>query len=532
MRKLLLISVAALGVSAGVADSVFAQDVEDNTGQAVSPSPGTITVRLNGRVRIFAGGVWDSDANGAVFTNVGVPAGSAVSAGTGFLQPLPYRGPGNVAGYGVAGNGFAVVAPPAGYSLQFNKQGAGTITSYMRLYPGFDGVAANGLKYGASIEIRQDNNSGAGGGVYGPIFQQGRQRGEMYIRREWGYIGTDQLGTLRVGSTDGPTSLFMVGNFENFNDGGWNGDVPAQIAPNLQVIWPWSDVGNMYTTNKIVYLSPQFYGVDFGLSYEPNTGNDGQLAGSPGCNGSDNINAFIPATQGIAGAGCDRLASTTTGDYTRRRNTFDLAARYRGVFGAVGLAAYGGWIGSSSVTDSTPQFTPGFNLRNQFDGLDVGVGGVAVTYAGLTVGGMGLGGRVNGSWNLTPKGAPSSTAWLAGTSYTYGPLIVGTSAFEYWTPGVSGPAGLVTVPAALGPYAQPGFSSLAGQRRERGVAAGGTYSVAPGLALFASYLFGDRQENGYNFITSQVSTPTQPLAGANNNYVHAQLFMLGTSFTW
>ena len=146
--------------------------------------------------------------------------------------------------------------------------------------------------------------------------------------------------------------------------------------------------------------------------------------------------------------------------------------------------------------------------------------------------GMGLGGKVNGQWSLAPKNASDATAWLAGASYTYGPVIVGASFFEYWSPGVSGPNGLVTVPAALGPYVQPGFSPLAGQRRERGVAAGGTYSVAPGLALFASYLWGDRFENGYNFITNQTSTPTQPLAGAQNNYVHAQLFMLGTSFTW
>ena len=30
------------------------------------------------------------------------------------------------------------------------------IGSYLRLYPGFDGVATNGLRYGASAEIRQN----------------------------------------------------------------------------------------------------------------------------------------------------------------------------------------------------------------------------------------------------------------------------------------------------------------------------------------------------------------------------------------
>ena len=30
------------------------------------------------------------------------------------------------------------------------------IASYVRLYPGFDGVSANGLRYGASAEIREN----------------------------------------------------------------------------------------------------------------------------------------------------------------------------------------------------------------------------------------------------------------------------------------------------------------------------------------------------------------------------------------
>ena len=42
-----------------------------------------------------------------------------------------------------------------------------------------------------------------------------------------------------------------------------------------QPTWPFADVGQLYTTNKVIYLSPQFYGVDFGIAYEPNTGNVG-----------------------------------------------------------------------------------------------------------------------------------------------------------------------------------------------------------------------------------------------------------------
>lgn len=419
-RKALLTT--ALAIGAGYLSApVFGQTLDDDSGQEVGPAPGTITVRLNGRVRIWGGIDADGDANRAVFTNVGVPSGAAVSAGTAFLSPVVSPGgPGSIpfGTIGVRGPGTTVVAAPAGTALQFNKQADYTITSYTRLYPGFDGVAANGLKYGASIEIRQDNSADAGGGVYGSISQQSRQRGELYIRREWGYIGTDQLGTLRIGSTDGPSGLYMVGNFENFNDGGWNGDIQNQIAMNVAPVWPFADAGSVYTTNKIIYLTPQFYGIDFGIAYEPNTGNTGQAAGSSGCNGNNAIGPFIPATQSIAGAGCDRLASTTTGDYTRRRNLVDAAIRYRGTFGPVGLAAYAAYIGSGKVGDSTPVGSPGFAARNQFDGLNLGAGGIAVTWAGLTVGGMAQGGRFNGAWNLSPTGASNSSVWLAGLSYT------------------------------------------------------------------------------------------------------------------
>ena len=58
-----------------------------------------------------------------------------------------------------------------------------------------------------------------------------------------------------------PTSLYLTGNFENFNDAGLErrrAGLPIQgnirAAPGRS-----SDVGSYYTTNKIVYLSPQIF---------------------------------------------------------------------------------------------------------------------------------------------------------------------------------------------------------------------------------------------------------------------------------
>jgi len=481
MRKLLLATVAILSTGMCIAEDAQAQ---------AFPKPGTVTVRLNGRFRFYAGLYNDSDAQNNL---QGPPTATGVQTGSNKL-----------ANYG--------------------------FDEYARLYPGFDGVAANGLKYGASLEIRQDNVRGAGGGIYGSPSGQSRDRGSLYYRRAWGYLGTNKVGTVRFGSTDQPSSLYMTGNFENFNSGGWNGDDYQQLAQNTVPTWPFADVGNMYTTNKVVYLSPQLFGFDFGVSFEPSTANL-NISSSCGASGTTGTNFVTPAGgltvtsagtltggsastptviglagangQSIAGPGCDRLSSTPTGDYARRRNTFDGLLRYRGVFGGFGVAATGGYIGGSRVLDSS---TPARSA--QFDGLSIGDFGVALTYAGLSVGGKYQVGRVNGQWSLDPRNGTPGEAWLVGTSYTFGPVIVGASYFEY---------------KSTGDLTQ----TLSGrQRLETGLNVGGTYSLAPGVALFAEYLYGQRRQHGFNFITNTTNDFT------NHNKVTSSVISLGTALSW
>ena len=452
MRKLLLATVAVLAGTLGAAEVASAQALSETAGQTASPAPGTITVRLNGRVRFYAALVYDRDTD------------------------------------------------------QGGRQTNYTFGNYARLYPGFDGVAANGLKYGASLEIRQDNPAGAGGGALGSISGQNRARGALYLRREWGYIGTDQLGTIRLGSIDSASSLYMTGNFENFNDGGLNGDVPALIAGANQIDWPFADVGAMYTTSKAVYLSPQFLGFDAGVSFEPNTGN---------------VTATNSCAGGVGGAiGCERLASITNSnpETGRRRNTLDALLRYRGTFGGFGIAATGGYITSANVKDTSglPFNNDVRNgaLRANFDGLNVGDFGLAITYGGLSVGGKYQFGRFNGQWALAPKGVADGEAWLAGASYTFGPVIVGAHYLNY---------------KSAGDLSNANFGR---QRLQTGLAAGATYSLAPGLSIFLSYLYTQRKQSGYNFITGAGATAGNLGGDPNHNKVIAQLLSIGTSFTW
>ena len=493
MRKLLLATVAALGASMGAAAVAEAQ-----TG---SPEPGTVTVRLNGRFRFYGGIITDRDTNNNAS---GTPTGNF-----------------NATGNGTGAN-----------SSGTNKLSSYGFGNYARLYPGFDGVAANGLKYGASLEIRQDNNAGAGGGQFGSPGRENANRAALYFRREWGYIGTDQLGTIRLGSADQPTSLYMTGNFENFNDGGFNGDVGGLAAPNTQLTWPFADSGSYYSTTKVIYLSPQLYGFDFGVSYEPNTGGTDLTSGCGASNGGlsqtnfvNTAGIFTQATgansNGVAGPGCDRLSSSPVGgESARRKNTVDVLLRYRGTFGAFGVAATAAYVGGGHVLDNSG--TPFNNnpllaggARPNYDGLSVGDFGVALTYGGLSVGGKYQFGRYNGQMGvLVPKGLPDSEAVLVGASYTFGPAIVGAH---------------VLYNKSAGDVNNAFFGR---QRTEQGIAAGGTYSLAPGLSLFASYLYSERRQNGYNFITGQGAGPGAAGGNPFANKITSQVFAVGTGLSW
>jgi predicted porin len=512
MRKLLLATVAGLGSWGAIASGANAQAPTQTPTQsnasytsyqggvalpsASTPTPGTVVVRLNGRVRFYAYGAFDRDANNnAAGTATGTvnAAGQGTASGTNKLQTY----------------GFA---------------------EYGRLYPGFDGVAANGLKYGANMEIRQDQNHGAGGGTFGSVSGENSARGTLYFRRVWGYLGTDAVGTVRLGSTDQPTSLYMTGNFENFNDAGWNGDLPGFLAQNIIPAWPFSDLGSYYTTNKIVYLSPSIYGFDLGASYEPSTANTN---GNSGCGsgtyvGSNFVNAngaFTAAAgangQSVAGPGCDRLASTpVNGETSRRKNTFDTLIRYRGTFGPVGIAATAAYITGSHVQDDQTGVAYNNNslagtVRYKYDGPSIGDFGAALTIAGASVGGHYTYGRYNGQvGNLVPAGLKSGDAWIAGASYTFGPTIIGAQWFVNETAGDL-------------------QNAVQGRnRREQGIAAGGTYSLAPGISIFLSALWGERKQAGYNFITGQGVTAATPGGNPFSNNVTVSAVSLGTAFSW
>ncbi len=350
MRNLLLASVAVIGGLAAASSAARAEALvniqQPGTipGAIVPPGfgtsnpgptpqlPGTITVRMDGRVWFYGYAGSDTGRN-AVVTPV---AGSATSLGS----------------------------PQANTKLA--DYGFG---NYVRLYPQFAGLTANGIKYGAFVEIRQDNASPPGGGANGSVSGAVRTRGQLYYRRQYVYVGTDTVGTLRAGNTDQPTVAFYSGNFENFNDGGWDGDLPSFFTGGTTLAGlPFLDVGNLYATSKVVYFSPKLANFDFGVSFEPSTA--GVNSGPGNCPFGVTANAGL-VTTGVGGnsaLGCDAASSTSSGDNARRRNTVDASLRYRAAFGPVGWTVNVGGMYSGRVLDnSTPAKAVQFQNLAVFD---------------------------------------------------------------------------------------------------------------------------------------------------------------------
>ena len=215
-------------------------------------------IHINGRVNSGFSSIW-SNADQRFFTApAGAPCGPTIPEGTATPTAL-----------GVNGTGPVKLAPD-------------TLYSYARLYLGADAMAANGLRYGAAMEIRE-NFAGeiSNNGTSGASGQSSLQT--LFVRRAFTYLAGDQWGLVRLGQADGLISLFDNGvtTFQYLPTNNLqNGDDFAMLTPTNSSV-PFffvSGSGNEYA--KAIYLSPQFAGFDFGIRYAPNTSNGFGIGGN------------------------------------------------------------------------------------------------------------------------------------------------------------------------------------------------------------------------------------------------------------
>ncbi len=431
MRKLLLATAAVVGASVGTmglaaaqtampvqslqgnvatpANGNFASVYGDGNymsgtatkGPVANPTPGTMVIRLGLRFDIEASGTW---SNLNQYSQTAAGAAAATAAGS-------------------AGSGNTVATGKKISPIQFEE--------YVRIYPGMDAMAANGLRYGAAVEIRQNfpvapqSEVGANGGT-------GYTSGQtLYVRRAFAYVGSDQWGIVRMGEMDG-----LIGTFD---EGGATtgvflapsgtivgGDLEGSFVSNATMT-PYfaAQSGNEYGNDKVVYLSPSIAGFDVGFQYAPNPFNG--FGSQPYDYTAPGGGADCPSA---AGTFCQNLGSSTTAlSGSLAANMYAAGIRYQGTFGPAAVLAYGVYMGSGHTNYTGGTISTGVNggkaFSGQFDNLSLGMFGANVNVAGLTVFGNVMFGAYNGVLALKPAGAPDAVGFGAGAKYAFGPYTVG-----------------------------------------------------------------------------------------------------------
>lgn len=492
MRKFLLAGAAGVGALMLAAPQASAQNTQITAPTAGAPQirsePG-MNVRLAGRYRVY-GAFAQSDSTNA---STGF-AGRDMAANASAVNPA------------LAGN--AAANAPANAAV---KTGQFDLFDYARLWFGMDGMAQNGLRYGAQLEIRMFSGANA----------RGDTRGQLNYRRMYGYLATPTLGQLRLGSGQVRASeLMYTGHIMgSIASGLWDGDLPgAAVGPGTAALFWYSASGGNSPT-AISYLSPQFFGFDFGISYAPSNGNFG----------GDGQCGIGQITLANGGANCDRLTeSNLDGQTARPRNIGDLMLRYRGSFGPVGLAVSGGVVTADTVGAT--------GNAQSYQNIWAGLFGAQLTFAGFTVGGIMTGGAANYAANsranqtipinnlALANSGNNTTSYGTGTPLQPLPSSGNNDNLFTWQLGIKYDIGPFSVGMAYHQAQYEGSIAAPANAKDQGFGIGASYAVAPGLNLFAEYLYGQREEGGVNLRTGQL--------GNFNNKAQSNVFGLGVAFNW
>jgi hypothetical protein len=427
------------------------------------PAPGTVNMRINSFVNEFPMMTWFSGMNGN-----GTPASNAGN---------------KIQGYGIYG--------------------------WIRIDLGIDGQTKNGIKYGAYTQIRENNTTPITG-TSGPTATSGfgqsasgdSSDNTLYVRHANVYIGTDQLGFVRIGTAISAMTLFETGLSDNFDIGGWISFASTNIPSNMTPVWPWADEGGQYMSASVTYVSPVIAGFDGGIAFTPNN--------SPPFDGSGCSAAY-------GGTNCATQSSSIySGDVSNRyRNELGVALRYRNVFGPIGfdmsgVYSFSGTVNNNGINLAAPS-TIG-QTAQRYKGLSIGdVGAEFTINHAWNIAGNVMWGNFNGNWALQPEGGANALAWVVGTRYTFlqAPLTIGTYYFNYNYNGLT-----TARTAAFG-------AAGVGERTSRGLDVGAVYGLGPGVVLIAEYAWGENSQNGFDFLTNEV--------GPNSNKVWAQVLTAGMS---
>jgi hypothetical protein len=478
MRKILLGTTAVVGAALLAPAVAVAQEAP--------------TVRIGGFFRAYYGNTQQSGRNSTVPTTLATnTAGSS----------------GNLTTAGGATGQTATTGANAGVGSTEGQAGIARLSKNdfstdAEVHVFVNGKTANGLSYGAVIEIAFNQQEGRN------IIQQRASTGKTTasIDEYYAFIASPTFGQIRFGDEDGPAGgLMNSGVITNFGTGGTYGDRESFVVRQANAKTNTSP-GALGDNTKIIYLSPQFFGFDFGGSFAFNY-NDGEDTGCSTNAASgycDSSYAFTGASNfGIAAAGPNMAV---------RRNEFQGALRWRGSLAGVGLAVTGAYIGGGAARELSITGTQSrvFNNLNVFQ-----VGAQASAY-GFTVGAQYEHGDANFFWGNTLRGDRPMDQFFAGGSYTMGPFTVGANYVIGVFEGGSRTAYGYNAANVL--TRTPSAANSAMMRRI-GYGVGGNYRLAPGLDIVAEFT---------SFTVAERGRDLDPQNAGVQDKSTSKVFILGT----
>lgn len=328
------------------------------------------------------------------------------------------------------------------------------------------GKAANGLTYGAYIEMEADTTGSTNADETNAFLQGAWGRMELGNQDAFAFSTTG----LRAGATD-------------LGGGGVAGDAPDRytVAPT-----GGSAGGSFNTTSirgllsgdagKITYASPTFSGFQAGISYAP-TGSDSSF------NSTGEV-ARSSITTVVASGTSASAAAANTEDYV------EVGAQWSGTFSGVSVRFGGAFTMADAKTPAAGASTFedyqswSIGTRIGFMGFSVGA-----QYANQGDSGLSKVGRVSG-------GDSSGRAWTAGVAYVTGPFGVHISYSDSRHEGAVG---------------------VAGDDTRKWISAGANYIYAPGARVGLELSRNkDKDEGG--------GTPTSENKATVLQLIHAIVF--------
>lgn len=381
-----------------------------------------------------------------------VGAFSLASAGAALAQPVVAPAPGTlvVHFHGQFQYQVALTRPLVTTGATATKISPLNDFGFIRFYPGFDATLPDGVQYGVASEIRDTTAAPNGAGVNGSSTSTNGTV-SLYVRRAYGYVGTSSFGYVRFGQGDGAFGLLQDGVLGGFGDGQqWNSDggLGAYVPGGSPSHFIYADTGKLYTTSKIVYLSPSFAGLNFGVSYEPNS------------------NGLAEGTSGDLGA-----ASAIPGSsVSRRLNTVDGMVQYLAHFDGITAKASAGELVGSPLGNTTTSL-----YRKQ---LEVTQAGATVEIGALTLGVNVKYGQLNNNYEFLQPGQRKGLDYIVGAIYRVHRLRLGASLFQDEAAGT-----------------HTATTTKVGQTyNSTGAAIGASYEVSKNLVVFGMYLYGQEHQ--------------------------------------